>query len=258
MIYCFSGTGNSLRIAKQLAQQLSESITMITSRTPAPNLKDEDECIGLIFPVYGWGAPLVVNDFLKKFPQNQTRITPYIYIVLTCGDDIGRTDDLLKGMMDKKGWTVQAVFSLQMRNTYVCLPGFNIDEPMLEKEKEDRALAQIEGLCKRIKHKEASTRKDVFPGSMPWIKTYVLRPLFNRLLINDKHFKVCKEVCSHCGKCAKECPLQNISMAEDQTPLWNGHCTHCLRCYHGCPNHAIEFGRFTKGKGQVSLINSAS
>lgn len=253
MIYCFSGTGNSLRAAKRLAQILGDCITMIDRHTPAPDPTEINGYLGLVFPVYGWGIPLVVTDFLKKFPQNVKHTTLYTYCVLTCGDDIGRTDDLLKEMLYAKGWTVQAVFSLQMRNTYVCLPGFNTDPPALEQEKEHRAIAQLDNIGARIKCKEATTRRDVCPGGTPWIKTYVLRPLFNSLLISDKLFRINLELCSHCGKCAMICPLHNIVMTNALTPQWNGDCTHCLRCYHGCPKHAIEYGYFTKGKGQVRL-----
>ena len=62
-------------------------------------------------------------------------------------------------------------------------------------------------------------------------------------------------LCTGCGRCAKLCPLHNISLnGETALPRWNGRCTHCLACYHGCPHHAIGYGKFTKGKGQVAII----
>lgn len=34
-------------------------------------------------------------------------------------------------------------------------------------------------------------------------------------------------------------------------PVWqNKNCTGCLRCYHNCPKRAIEWGKFTRNKGQ--------
>ena len=56
MIYYFSGTGNSLYVARHLADALGERLCPMTF--PAST---DDKVIGLVFPVYGWGIPNVVE-----------------------------------------------------------------------------------------------------------------------------------------------------------------------------------------------------
>lgn len=253
MIYCFSGTGNSRRIANKLSETLGERIENIDWETmPALPLSDS-ESVGIVFPIYAWGLPRVVCHFLEKMPGCPAGRTPYIYSVMTCGDDIGRTDRLLRKMLARKGLTLAAAFSVQMRNTYVCLPGFDTDNAETVSLKEEKALSRIAKIAESIRLRRPSEPSDLTPGSMPWLKTYVLRPLFNALLIDDSHFRCTSSLCSHCGRCKKVCPLGNIAFSSTKEPRWNGHCTHCLACYHACPKHAIEYGFFTKHKGQVKI-----
>lgn len=257
MIYWFSGTGNSARVAKVLAERLGEQ----ESKMEKALLEIEDlkslNSIGFIFPVYGWGLPLAVEQWIDRLPSLPVGFTAqqtlYVYSVLTCGDDIGRTDALLRQRLAAKGWPLQAVFSVQMRNTYVCLPGFDTDLPDLVETKEKVLQERLKAIAACIDRRQDSTKADVTPGSLPWLKTYVLRPLFNRWLTNDRHFHVDTKQCIGCGRCEKLCPLHNIRLTKENAPEWMGHCTHCLACYHVCPKHAIRYGLFTKGKGQVRI-----
>lgn len=235
MIYYFTGTGNSLEIVRQLltlSDNKHEVITAINYTTPSPQLSDKSTELGFVFPVYGWGVPLIVEDFINRFPSNSNKLSPYIYVILTCGDDIGCTDKLVRKLFASKGWKVNAIFSLQMRNTYVCLPGFDTDAPDLELQKSANARAGLQHILQHIQAHKDSSDKDIHPGSFPRIKSYILRPLFNKFLIHDKHFKVNSQKCTACGKCIRLCPLQNMKANTKGMPEWLGHCTHCLRCYH--------------------------
>lgn len=254
MIYYFSGTGNSRRVARHLAVCLGEEAQSIDYTTAPPPAASEAEAVGLVFPVYAWGPPLVVKDFIKRWPKHGGGDTPYIYVVLTCGDDVGRTDRLVARLLREKNLRLAAAFSLQMRNTYVCLPGFNTDPDELVRQKDANIPVRLSHIAECVKNRRPSVATDLRPGAMPWLKSYVLRPLFNTWLVADKHFRCERLRCTGCGRCARLCPLSNITPRADGSPTWGGKCTHCLACYHGCTKHAIEYGFFTQGKGQVRII----
>lgn len=256
MIYCFSGTGNSLHAAHTLAGLLRERVIRITDETqPCPAWQGADEALGLVFPVYGWGMPRVVEHFIARLPQAGSDGARYVYAVLTCGDDIGRTDRLLRKALWQRGWRLQAVFSLQMRNTYVCLPGFDIDAPQTVEQKDSQARLRLQHIARCVGARGSSTPGDVMPGAFPWTKSYLLRPLFNRWLTSDRHFHCHAARCTGCGLCKRTCPLHNIALdPQAHTPRWQGRCTHCLGCYHCCPHHAIDYGFFSRHKGQVKII----
>ncbi|MGM9695201.1 MAG: EFR1 family ferrodoxin [Alloprevotella sp.] len=253
MIYYFSGTGNSFRTARELSAALGEPLADMTA-VVAEEVSDDK--VGFVFPVYAWGLPCVVEQFLQRLANANANAPRYVYAVLTCGDDIGRTDVLLRKALRRVGWGLNAVFSLRMRNTYVCLPGFDTDTAEVERAKENEWRKRLGEVSQIIAREGCSTASDLIPGAMPGLKSYVLRPLFNRFLISPSRFRVDEKRCKHCGACAKVCPLHNISQENaDRLPRWGNHCTHCLACYHVCSAHAVNYGNFTRHKGQVKVMN---
>ena len=248
MIYYFSGTGNSREVAKRLATATKDEAASITSVKNISALNNQ--VVGLVFPVYAWGVPKVMIDFIQQlsFP-----IPPrYIYMVCTCGDDIGLTDKEMSRILSGKGMILDAAWSVTMPNTYVSLPGFDIDNPKLSLRKIQTSLPRINDIAQLIVQQRKNIR-DVHPGTFAGLKSKVLRPLFNKFLTGDSKFKV-SEDCTHCGRCAKACPVQNITYDKDGLPVWNGNCADCLACYHSCPQHAINYGPFTHNKGQYLIL----
>lgn len=229
MVYCFSGTGNSQWVADKL-QGL---------------VVDSPDVYGLIFPVYGWGIPKVVSDYISKH-IDAIQKSKYVYAVMTCGDDVGYADKVLRKAL---GGRLDAVFSMQMPNTYVCLPGFDVDDDDVAQAKVENTLKRLPSIAELIRQREKRT--DVVRGACAWLKTYVLRPVFNHFLVTDKYFHVIEKRCTRCKRCVRGCPLGNMAMDEKGNVVWkHENCTGCLRCYHRCPTKAVQFGRFTKNKGQ--------
>lgn len=251
MIYYFSGTGNSYKVAAQLAQSTSTKLADMSSVAVDVPVCD-DAVVGFVLPVYAWGLPVFVEQFVKSLPRGVRH--KYVYAVLTCGDDMGYADVLLRKALKRVGWQLDAVYVVQMRNTYVCLPGFDVDSPDVQQRK-DRAFGQrMTHVAACVASRAPFDEREMLRGAWPWLKSYVLRPLFNKLLISDRRFSVDASVCSQCGACVRRCPLGNMRMGTDGLPQWHaGKCTHCLRCYHICPHHAISYGKFTRGKGQVKI-----
>ena len=124
MIYYFSGTGNSLYVARHLADELGERLCPMTLGLPSPeNLKGA--AVGLVFPVYAWGIPNVVARFVHNISTLREDLEgAFLYVVMTCGDDMGYADKVLEKALGRK---LDAAFSVLMPDVYVCLPGFDVD-----------------------------------------------------------------------------------------------------------------------------------
>ena len=90
MICYFSGTGNTRLVAEALGAFLDDAITPITTAPPVI----EDVTLGLVFPIYAWGMPEIFAKWLEGVIISAQ--VSYIYMVCTCGDDIGCTDKTLK------------------------------------------------------------------------------------------------------------------------------------------------------------------
>ena len=245
MIYYFSGTGNSLHVARQLADALGEQLypmTLVDSMGISPT---GEEPVGLVFPVYAWGIPNVVEKVAPLLLPREGK--PFLYAVMTCGDDMGYTDKVLESVM---GRHLDAAFSVLMPDVYVCLPGFDVDSAEECKEKFAKEAIAVQEIAACVR--ERKRVRQLKRGPFPWTKTYILRPLFNRYLLTDKYFRVDASRCISCGRCRKSCPVGNILL--DEVPQWQSHCAGCLACYHACPYHAIDFGTMTQKKGQYNIM----
>ncbi|MBI4982768.1 MAG: flavodoxin family protein [Candidatus Omnitrophica bacterium] len=81
-LFYFSGTGNSLKVARDLADALGDAeIIPIPNVMAKDNMIIDSESIGIIFPVYMFGMPLIVHEFIKKLKCNKDQ---YIFSVSTC------------------------------------------------------------------------------------------------------------------------------------------------------------------------------
>lgn len=137
-----------------------------------------------------------------------------------------------------------------MPETYVCLPFMYTDTIANEQRKILAAEERMREIAALINsRKEEYT--DVVKGPIPWFFTHIVGAFFNHYMITDKPFSVDEAVCIHCGKCAKVCPVANISF-DKKVPQWqkSKRCTCCMACYHHCPVHAINYGKITRRREQ--------
>lgn len=250
MIFYFSGCGNSKHVAETLATGLNDTLIFIPEAA-RENQYDytlaEGERLGFVFPIYAWGPPKLVLNFVKKLNITVgSGSLPYIYFACTCGDECGLAENIFRKVMDNKGWLLSACFSVQMPETYIGMPGFKLDTDENAKRKIVAADAALKDLASRLQNNESFSK--MTKGGAAWLKSRMVNPGFSRLATSDKPYRS-TDACIHCGKCVEVCPLKNVTLEEGR-PKWNGNCTICMACYHHCPVNAIQYGKATVGKGQ--------
>lgn len=261
MIYWYSGTGNSRHAARRLSELIHDSdlrfIPAVLGIKPEKqsgrkkgNL--DADSIGFVFPVYSWGVPPVVLELIGRLDAKDLK-ERYVWAVLTCGDEAGLAAKMFQDALKRKGIGVSAIFTLIMPNDYVMLPGFSTDSPAVASQKIKDAEARLKYISGKLSAKKEM--RDVHKGSLPWLKTKLVYPLFRRFGVQTKRWKVDADKCISCGKCAAACPAYNIHM-EGGRPKWKKRCFSCTACFHVCPRRAIDYGSFTKGKPQYYLFEN--
>jgi flavodoxin len=83
IIFYFTGTGNSLKVAKDVANIIHDCKVVSMSAYKEDDYLNDMERIGFVFPVYG-SLPNLVNKFISntEFPKNKDI---YYFTVVTCG-----------------------------------------------------------------------------------------------------------------------------------------------------------------------------
>lgn len=250
MIFYFSSTGNSKLLAEKLAHSTNDTAKSIVDipQTFTETILTKTPRLGFVFPTYGWDIPIIVSSFfkkIKKLPVNST----YIYVVVTCGDDVGFIDRKIKKLFRDSNFKIDAFFSICMPNTYVCLPGFDIDKDNVRRKKLSSFKHSLEDIVSNIKNQNHTT--NLKRGLFPFTKTYILGFLFKKVLLTDKYFHTTND-CISCKRCLNVCPNHNI-LFKNNRPEWQRNCIGCLSCYHHCPTKAIRFGHQTDSKGQYLI-----
>lgn len=245
MIFFFSGTGNSRYLAHRLGESLGDEVREMSFQAMRSLADIADERVVWVFPVHSWGMPKLVVEFMARVsaPASSRH-----FMVCSCGDDIGLTHRQWRAQVESRGWVPVGAYSVIMPNTYVLLPGFDVDAKEVEGEKLSRVPERIDDIAKRIRLGREGD--DVHPGDFSGLKSRVLYPLFERFMQSPRPFRCDSTRCYGCGKCAAHCPMGNITLDGDRRPVWGDNCTMCLSCYHVCPVHAVEYGSRTKNKGQ--------
>jgi ferredoxin len=246
MIFYFTGTGNSLYAAAKVADALGDRVVSIAKEMDEK--KDhyfyepaENEVLGFVYPVYAWAPPKMVLDFISKM---EIKGKPYVFSLATCGDEEGKTTNVLRKALAAKGLELDAAFSLVMPNNYII--GFDVDTKTHESEKLRAAEQKLTEINKIIKQRQKNEDL-IIPGKLPVFKTALGNPLFNRFAMSTKKFYT-DENCTGCGLCEKICPVHTITVSGK--PEWGKKCTQCLGCIHRCPVHAIQYGKGTAAKGR--------
>ena len=269
MILYFSGTGNSKWAAKTLALETGDTLVSIPEviNSDCSFTIEKDEHVGFIFPIHGWRVPNIVKEFLTKLTiktlgEDTSHVKHYCFCLVTAGDSIGkameRFQQQLKSVTVNDALSLKAVCSLIMPESYVGLPGMDVDTKEKELEKKELASKQLKefsNILKQHPHKDSNQIwgwNQLIRGPIPSFFSGPVGGFFERFLITDKPFHVDSRRCVKCGICANVCPVGDIKGGLGFEPEWlhNGKCLTCFSCYHHCPHHAIEFGKRTQKKGQ--------
>lgn len=249
MIFFHSGNGNTAYAAHAIAPHLNDKCVYIPHNDPSA-MEVEGDSVGFMFPVYSWGVPPLVVDFVNnlsdEFIESIRELNLPVWIVCTCGDDTGYAPEMLENILKKRGLEVKGMWSVIMPNTYVVLPGFDVDSTTLEIQKITNAKQRLQSIAIAISKGE--WQRNVMHGRMAGIKTRLIYPLFVRWGMNPSRWHWTEE-CVQCGRCAIACPVGNITMRGGH-PVWGRKCISCMACYHKCPAHAVAYGSITEGKGQ--------
>lgn len=238
IINYFSGTGNSLQVAKDLSFELEGTILKVICADTQPYPADETvDSIGLVFPVYAWGAPKIVTEFIKKI---QAKKNTYFFAIATCGGSPGETLLEVHKIFAANGMNLSAGFYLRQPDNYIIWSGAGSEERqnLTISQGKERIKYIAEIIKKKEKHKPETS------GFLMNLFGSAINGLFRKNCWRQaKNFWV-TEKCNQCRICVRICPTSNIQI-NDNKISWGDKCEQCLACLQWCPNEAIQYKQKT-------------
>ena len=249
-IYYFSGTGNSLHVARELQRRLPGADLI-----PMVNLLDKEiieirgDSVGFVFPTYLSSVPIPVRQFLRKL---NFKFDPYLFAITTRGGAPSFANINLEKILKKKGRKLDSFFILTMAlNQPTGLkPSFiPSDKNWLNRITQDE-IARLESVVqnrldaiqKIIVSKEKVSEADT---SRPLTSLLMAPADYASEHSNTQIHYYADSECTGCGICERVCLSHKIKMIHDK-PEWQNDikCYFCYACFNFCPGQSILIKNF--------------
>lgn len=249
-IYYFSGTGNSLVVARDIAEKTNGQLASMQSVIDKDRIEPIAEVVGIVFPVYyatnDCGIPPIVGRFVGKLESIGSK---YIFAVCTCGNMPGTTIENLRKAIKSRGGELALGFTMKMADKRL---GLEKQQRMcINQKKKLKAISEFVNARKKGKFETRGAFRKLVLAPLLFI---LIKPAFSRrykklsnssshlsfselIPLADQSFRT-DENCNGCGTCSKVCPVNNIKII-NKKPVWQHHCETCLACYSWCPQEAI-------------------
>jgi ferredoxin len=235
-IFYFTGTGNSLKIAKDLGSKLGtyELIFIPEVMNKGKKIVIEGDLVGFIFPVYFARPPVVIKDFIENTDFGNIS---YLFTITNGGGLFGRSLKIFEKLLIRKNIKLDAGFVIGMPGNHPKIASLQRIKPSEHYFQQAIKINEIFKIIDEKKPHRIETNLGILGNFFSHIAFRKPYEISERQEL-DKEFFV-NNNCINCGICESVCPVNNI--IESQTaPKWQNQCINCLACYHHCPQKVIQ------------------
>jgi ferredoxin/flavodoxin len=240
-IYYFSGTGNSLKVAKDIAAKIENTEVIQICKDNMKINNTTSKKIGIVFPVYVSGMPFLVKDFIENLKIEKGA---YVFTVVTFGASAGVSISQLEKLLKNKNVNLSAAFKMKMPGNYqVMYPPFSEKKQKEYFKNQEESIAEIVRIINNNEIIKLSGVGDAIMKTVGGLMYKSFSPYGK-----DKNFWTDGK-CNGCGICSQVCPANNIKMQEG-TPKWQHKCEQCVACMQWCPQKSIQYKKVTVKRGR--------
>jgi ferredoxin len=242
IIYYFTGTGNTLAVARELAAELGDTkLIPLRQAMYYGGYTPKADAVGIAFPVHFLNMPEIVRQFVFNilFPENT-----FIFGLATCGERPGGALFRLQELLGEKGYALSAGYALVMPENYIGPVDLMGDADRRE-QKFLAAKSRIPAIAKAIRGRVTSVPEGNNSGLLELGGRFTKH--LATVVYDTPSRLLATAACNRCGTCQRICPTRNITVTKDGVS-WGTDCTQCYACIHWCPQEAIEIGGRTTGK----------
>lgn len=252
-MHVFSGTGNTLRAARWMAEAAEQAgvpatIQQIVGGAPPQPPGGSAPLVGLLTPTHGFTAPWWMIRFALRLPRGRGT---HAFVAVTRGSFLvgglqvpgieGTAGYLLALLLLLRGYRVRGVLALDMPVNWTAVHSALSAETVriLEERARGPAVATLQRLL---------AGRRAFGGWLFLALGLLLLPVSVLYLLMGRFFLAklffANSACNGCGLCARQCPVGAIRLLgrRHPRPYWTYSCESCMRCMACCPRKAVEAG----------------
>lgn len=242
-IFYFTGSGNSLAVAKDLAAGLDATLSPIAPHMRMGSISVPSRAMGLVFPIYDFKPPAIVNEFIRKINDLNSK---YLFAVCTYGIAPSLSLAHLAKTVHTLGGTLSAGFAAAMPHNGIGSAFVTEKQAGKLFEAWKTRVPLIQDIIKNRKTTKLQTSIPIIsairPSSLPMVPSLLSYLALSLIKGAEALSLAITNECDKCGMCARICPAKNIAMV-NKTPVWSDNCTGCLACLHWCPMKAVTLAR---------------
>ena len=236
-IFYYTGTGNSLWVARTIAEKVGGAGLIPMSRHGEGKTTIDAKVAGVVFPVHIWGVPAPVVRFVEFLKSSHP---VYFFGVAVHAGQVSNTLVQFKKILSRRGVPLSLGFEVRMPSNYIPWGGPG------PQEKQRVLFAHARDKVSRIS--DMIRQRAVLPVERGPLWQRIILTAFYHLSFShvpgmDKKFRA-DDRCNGCGICLRVCPASNITLSEGK-PLWHHRCEQCFACLQWCPAEAIQYGTRT-------------
>lgn len=232
IIFCFTGTGNSLYIARQLAGENAELLS-IPQMVKRGKYEFEADEIGIVYPIYGHMPPYMVRQFIQKAKLK----AEYKFAVLTYGARKCDAVEIWDRISRKADNAFDYINTIIMVDNW--LPNFDMNEQLKIDKHIPENLQKITADINSRQHWHEPVTEEERQQHQGFMQRSGLDPEVGFLMKSEKFFTV-TDACIDCGICTYVCPRGNYELTSRGVKT-SGDCEFCFACIQNCPQKAIQF-----------------
>jgi hypothetical protein len=158
-IYYFTGTGNSLKAAKDLCGKLNGcELIPIVKCWEGRDLGSTSENVGFFFPLYYSGLPKIVLDFVNELDIHKSN---YFFACVTSAEDLNEYPlQQIEEILRAKGKRLNAGLLINMPNNYII--GYDITSEKRQIDFFEKAKKEINEFSEIVNNRSDNLECSVF------------------------------------------------------------------------------------------------
>lgn len=248
-LYYFSGTGNTLKAARELQKQVPEiNLIPIIHCLKGNKIRATSDTVGFAFPNFCMLIPIPVHDFLHKI---ELVSATYLFALCTRGGSRSQAFDFINKILKRQGKKLNCQININMPWNY---PIGKEDFPnTINKRESEYFRRELKNKINKLSSTIINRKRLVEPDTDVKLHTPLLIDILSILTTKEFNYKshvymYQKKIhfysdsrCNGCGECEKVCLSNKIKM-QNNVPVWINEikCLACFACINYCPKQAIQ------------------